>query len=57
MTNRLLENADRIHASEMAAQRLRANLELVRMDPVTWVREAVLDPGCLLYTSDAADEG
>lgn len=45
MTNRLLENADRIHASEMAAQRLRANLELVRMDPVTWVREAVLDPG------------
>lgn len=41
MTNRLLENADRIHASEMAAQRLRANLELVRMDPVTWVREAV----------------
>lgn len=42
--NRLQENVEKIHASEMAAQRLRANLDLIRTNPVTWVREVVMRP-------------
>ena len=48
MNCRLVENADRIHASEMAAQRLRSNLGLIRMDPVSWVKEAVRSPEALI---------
>lgn len=44
MSSRLVEHADAIHASEMAAQRLRTNLSLIRMDPVEWVKDAVRNP-------------
>ena len=42
MKNALIENIDRLHTTELGAERIRRNLGLTE-DPVEWCRSTILD--------------
>ena len=39
----LIENIDKVHTTEMGAERIRRNLGLGDTDVVAWCRERILD--------------
>lgn len=45
----LLENTDKIHTTEMGADRIRRNLKLDTDDVVTYCKNKVLDENCHIY--------
>ena len=41
--NSLIENIDRLHTTEMGAERIKKNLQIQTNDVVEWCRERILD--------------
>lgn len=42
MDNLLVENIDKVHTTDMGAERIRRNLGLGEIDVVTWCKEEIL---------------
>ena len=42
MDNLLIENIDRVHATDLGVDRIRRNLGLGEIDVVTWCKEEIL---------------
>lgn len=49
--NLLLQNIDRLHTTEMGAERIIKNLGLENADPVEVCRKIILDKNCGIYKS------
>lgn len=48
MENDLIENADKIHTTEMGMERIRKNLALSEGDVVSWCRSKILDESAVI---------
>ena len=47
MKNALIENIDRLHTTELGAERIRRNLGLTE-DPVEWCRSKIMDENAII---------
>ena len=48
MENILIENIDRVHTTDMGADRIKRNLGLGDIDVVTWCKEKILEPKAVM---------
>lgn len=42
--NDLIANIDKLHTTELGAERIKRNLSLTCADPVAWCKEKIIDP-------------
>lgn len=54
MINALIENIDRLHTTELGAERIRRNLGLTE-DPVEWCRSKILDKNAVIGRQERTD--
>ena len=46
--NKLIENIDRVHTTEMGVGRIRRNLGLGEIDVVAWCKQRILEPDAVI---------